>query len=300
MSSIPPARPARESALSSYLSGHRQVDLAAKSFAATERLRKKKETEAQVREAIANARKPNRPMATKEVAARADEKFAQTLPRHSRTSRPQQQQQQPPLPPQQPSIHVAATPKKRSHGSHATTTSDIPASTHSSNPSVVPASSIRPRLGPSFDNNNNNPPTIPQSAHRNRSVEETPSRNSSSRFAFLSPTALRAAPISFPAALAESPTARRSGSHVAATPVKMVGRRVDFGVVREGGGGGGNGKEGKAAAALVEATPVKASPGGIFGKRDGGGGDDDEWHGNGNGEGKSIYDAWNDDYEELA
>ena len=107
LSSIPPARtqtrPARESALSSYLSGHRQVDLTAKSAAAAERLRKKKETEAQVREAINNARKPNRPMATKEVAARADEKFAQTLPKSSRSSRPNQ-------PP--PSVHVAATPKR--------------------------------------------------------------------------------------------------------------------------------------------------------------------------------------------
>lgn len=289
MSSIPPARPARESALSSYLSGHRQVDLAAKSFAATERLRKKKETEAQVREAINNARKPNRPMATKEVAARADERFTQSLPKHSRSSRPQQSQPQA----QQPSIHVAATPKKRTHGSHNTTTNYIPASTHSSNPSVVPASSIRPRLGTNLDNNL---PTIPQSTHRNRGVEETPSRNSSSKFALLSPTALRSAPISFPAALAESPTARRSG--VAVTPVKMVGRRVDFGAVREG-FGGGNGREGKASAALVEATPVKASPGGIFGRRDGGGCDDDE-EGHGNGEGQSIYDAWNDDYEELA
>jgi hypothetical protein len=73
--------------------------------------------------------------------------------------------------------------------------------------------------------------------------------------------------------------------------VKMVGRRVDFGgVVRESGGAGGRGK------VAVEATPVKASPYGIFGRRDGGDGDD------GAGEGKSIYDAWNDmdDYEELA
>lgn len=71
----------------------------------------------------------------------------------------------------------------------------------------------------------------------------------------------------------------------------MVGRRVDFGVLES--------NRGKAPAALVEATPVKASPGGLFGRRDGGGGGgggDDGGHE----DGKSIYDAWNDDYEELA
>jgi DNA replication regulator SLD3 len=310
LSSIPPARPqsrpARESALSSYLSGHRQVDLAAKSAAASERLRKKKETEAQVREAINNARKPNRPLATKEVAARADEKFAQSLrptKAPSRSSRPQQAQSHS-QPAASASIHVAATPKKP-HSQHANmhhpthdyynnhATSFVPTSTHSSNPSLIPASSIRPRAGPRTDNI----PAIPQTGHRDtrctttNAIDETPSRSSTRKFAFLSPEAVRSIPIGFEAAC-ESPTAnrRRSGA-VAATPVEMVGRRVDFGgVVRESGGAGGRGK------VAVEATPVKASPYGIFGRRDGGDGDD------GAGEGKSIYDAWNDmdDYEELA
>lgn len=285
MSSIPlarpPSRPARESALSSYLSGHRQVDLAAKSAVATERLRKKKETEAQVREAINNARKPNRPMATREVAARADEKFAQSLPnKTSRSSRPQQ-----------PSVHVAATPKRARNQPPNNTnytnysTTFVPTSTHSSNPSVIPASSIRPRLGSGVDSL----PSIPQSTHRGGGVEETPSRSSTSKFTFLSPSAVRSVPIGFSnAALAESPTARRSG--VAATPVKMVGRKVNFGVL-----------EGGRKEALVQATPVKGSPGGLFGGERGGegaaGGDDDD---DGGGNLGSIYDAWNDDYEELA
>jgi DNA replication regulator SLD3 len=310
LSSIPPARPqsrpARESALSSYLSGHRQVDLAAKSAAASERLRKKKETEAQVREAINNARKPNRPLATKEVAARADEKFAQSLRSDkapSRSSRPHQAQSHS-QPTASASIHVAATPKK-SHSQHANmhhpthdyynnhTTSFIPTSTHSSNPSLIPASSIRPRLGPHTDNL----PAVPQTGHRDtrrtttNAIDETPSRSSTSKFAFLSPEAVRSVPIGFEAAC-ESPTAGRR-SQIAATPVKMVGRRVDFGSVREIAGGGGK------AQVAVEATPVKAaSPFGIFGKkdnlRDGG---QQQF-----GEGKSVYDAWNemDDYEELA
>lgn len=303
LSSIPPARPqsrpARESALSSYLSGHRQVDLAAKSAAAAERLRKKKETEAQVREAIANARKPNRPMATKEVAARADERFAQTLTNNnnssSRSSRPRQ------------SVHVAATPKRPSATAASTAaynTSFVPASTHSSKPSVIPTSSIRPCLDAL--------PIIPQSSHRDRNtarsggVEDTPSRRTSSiQFPLESPSARRSAPIIG----LESPTARRAtaASHVAATPVK-VGRRVDFGV-RETPAGVGGGREGKTGALQVEATPVKkatASPFGIFGKRAGHEDNDNGGGGGGGGGidefgGKSIYDVWNDDdYEELA
>lgn len=297
MSSIPPARPqtrpARESALSSYLSGHRQVDLTAKSAAAAERLRKKKETEAQVREAINNARKPNRPMATREVAARADEKFAQALPKSSRSSRPQ--------PHSQPSsVHVAATPKRASSTAHHNA-SFIPTSAHSSNPSVIPASSIRPHLGSRIDS----VPAVPQSSHRDTAnarrasgIEETPSRSSSNKFTFMSPSALRAAPIGFPiaAALCESPTARRgtASHHVAATPVKMVGRKVSFGV-RDTPAARNVGGEARAPGALVEATPVKGSPFGIFGRRDDVGGMDHVG-------GKSIYDAWNDDddYEELA
>ncbi|GAB7325459.1 hypothetical protein MBLNU13_g09476t1 [Cladosporium sp. NU13] len=293
LSSIPPAkpqsRPARESALSSYLSGHRQVDLTAKSAAAAERLRKKKETEAQVREAINNARKPNRPMATKEVAARADERFAQTLTNNhasSRSSRPRQ------------SVHVAATPKRPSVATSTVyNTSFVPTSAHSSNPSVIPASSVRPRPEAL--------PIIPQSSHRDRStargIEETPSRASSHKFAsFESPSARRSAPI--PIGL-ESPSARRGGdiaaaSHVAATPVK-VGRKVDFGMRETPVVGGGSHREVKTGT-LVEATPVKKplSPFGIFGKRA-----EDDYEGGGIDEvgGKSIYDVWNDDdYEELA
>lgn len=303
LSSIPPAkpqsRPTRESALSSYLSGHRQVDLTAKSAAAAERLRKKKETEAQVREAINNARKPNRPMATKEVAARADEKFAQTLNSNaSRSSRPRQ------------SVHVAATPKRPSASAAVPATaynpSFVPTSAHSSNPSVIPASSVRPRLGPGMGDL----PTIPQSSHRDRTsgVEETPSRSSTHKFSFVSPSARRSAPMFG----LESPTARRASAtagaadarHVAATPVK-VGRRVDFGVKEAPVGGGGGQREVKVKkGTLVEATPVKKalSPFGIFGKRVGGGDDGGEVGGGvdlvG---GKSIYDVWNDDdYEELA
>jgi DNA replication regulator SLD3 len=336
LSSIPPARPqprpARESALSSYLSGHRQVDLTAKSAAAAERLRKKKETEAQVREAINNARKPNRPMATKEVAARADEKFAQSLhsKSSSRSSRPQHQSQ-PQHQQQQPGVHVAATPKRASATASAHNHSDnytynqpsfIPTSAHSSNPSIIPASSICPSI-------NNLPAHVPQTSHRDRSrtaaahargFEETPSRASSSKFTFMSPSASRGFPATAAeeGAMCESPSARRGkntaavvGRHVAATPVKIVGRRVDFGV-RETPvvGSGGDRKVGP----LVEGTPVKASLfGEVFGKRvvvDHDVGDDDDDDGDEVGRdddgmgsyvgGKSIYDAWNDDYEELS
>lgn len=316
LSSIPAARPQsrapRESALSSYLSGHRQVDLVAKSAAAAERLRKKKETEAQVREAINNARKPNRPMATKEVAARADERFAQTLAKSSRSSRPNQQSH-PQSQPQQTVLHVAATPKRtKSQGStltNAYAAPFVPTSTHSSNPSVIPASSVRPSIGYRIDST----PAVSQTSHRpSRGIEETPSRNSSSKFAQLlaSPSARRSAPM---VGLCESPSATRRtiaapgfGEGVAATPVKAVGRRVDFGKLGETppvGGSGGRGKERAAAVPSggglqVEATPVKRSTYGIFGTRD-----DDMADGSGHDlvGGKSIYDAWNDDdYEELA
>lgn len=113
--------------------------------------------------------------------------------------------------------------------------------------------------------------------------------------------------------LCESPSAVRRTTAtvgrdgVAATPMKAVGRKVDFGRLGETrvvGGSGGRGKE-KVVAAVssggglqVEATPVKRSTYGIFGTRD-----DDMADGGGHDlvGGKSIYDAWNDDdYEELA
>jgi DNA replication regulator SLD3 len=304
--SIPPAKPpVRASALSSYLSGHRQVDLAAKSAAATERLRKKKETEAQVQEAINNARKPNRPMATKEVAARADERFAQALNK-SRSSKSQR--------PQPPGVHVAATPKRTKP---AFTNQFIPPSTHSSNPSIVPSSSRRPNMAPRVDST----PAVPQTSHRETAntrrtsgIEETPSRDNGSKFAAISPSALHATPIKFQASLCESPTARRAppsqagAGIVAATPIKMpVGRKVNFGLAE---------MPNKPAMGLfmpdenaimnqpsippplVEATPVKGSSRGLlYGNDEDGDVRYDNFVG-----GKSIYDVWNDDddYEPLA
>ena len=304
LSSIPPARQpvrSRESALSSYLSGHRQVDLAAKSAAASERLRKKKETEAQVQEAINNARKPNRPMATKEVAARADEKFAQTLNKTSRSSRSQR--------PAPPSVYVAATPKR---AKPAFTNQFIPASTHSSNPSVIPSSSRRPNMAPRVDST----PAVPQTSHRVTAndrrasgIEETPSRDNSSKFAAISPSALRATPIKFSAALCESPTARRappsqSGAGViAATPMKMpVGRKVNFGFAEIPKPANSRPLTDEIATMmpppLVEATPVKRSSRGLLYGSDN---DEDARYDDHVG-GKSIYDVWNDDddYEPLA
>jgi DNA replication regulator SLD3 len=309
LSSIPaarqPGRPSRESALTSYLSGHRQVDLAAKSAAATERLRKKKETEAQVQEAINNARKPNRPMATKEAAARADEKFAQTLNKASRSSKSQR--------PPPPSVHVAATPKRAKPGF---TNQFIPMSTHSSNPSIIPGSSCRPNMAPRVDST----PAVPQTSHRGTAnarrangIEETPSRDNSSKFAVVSPSALRATPIKFAAALCESPTARRAppsqagANVVSATPIKMpVGRKVNFGFAEMP----KKPAMGRPLAdddatmnqpplpPLVEATPVKGSSRGLLYGSDK---DDDRSYDDLVG-GKSIYDVWNDDddYEQLA
>jgi hypothetical protein len=291
----------RESALSSYLSGHRQVDLAAKSAAASERLRKKKETEAQVQEAINNARKPNRPMATKEVAARADEKFAQTL---NKTSRSSKSQRPAPL-----SVYVAATPKR---AKPAFTNQFIPASTHSSNPSVIPSSSRRPNMAPRVDST----PAVPQTSHRVTAndrrasgIEETPSRDNSSKFAAISPSALRATPIKFSAALCESPTARRappsqSGAGViAATPMKMpVGRKVNFGFAEIPKPANSRPLTDEIATMmpppLVEATPVKRSSRGLLYGSDN---DEDARYDDHVG-GKSIYDVWNDDddYEPLA
>jgi len=302
LSSIPPAKPpVRASALSSYLSGHRQVDLAAKSAAATERLRKKKETEAQVQEAINNARKPNRPMATREVAARADERFAQALNK-SRSSKSQR--------PAPPSVHVAATPK-RVKPSFAN--QFVPTSTHSSNPSIIPSSSRRPNMAPRVDST----PAVPQTSHRETAnirrvsgIEETPSRDNSSKFAAISPSALRATPIKFQSALYESPTARRVQSNqagvVAATPIKMpVGRKVNFGFA-------GIPKPATSRPLTdenapmrqpppppqVEATPIKGSSRGLLYGND----EDGDVHYDDIVGGKSIYDVWNedDDYEPLA
>lgn len=307
LSCIPPAVPQvrapRESSLSSFMSGQRTVDLAAKGAAAKERLRRKRETEAQVKEAINNARKPNRPMATKEVAARADERFAQELSKNSRSARPQHQHQHQP----HPSVHVTATPKR---SKPAFTAHSIPPnSTHSSNPSIIPSSSTRPRpqAPQRFDVESTH--AVPQTSHRDRrtsnhGVQETPSRASSSKFAFVSPSALRAAPIGLPlpAAVCESPTSRRtSASHasysngagnIAATPVKTGGgRKASFGV-GETPPMGALRENVVAGAPLVEATPVKS------GGRGYGLYDENEDEGSGV---KAIYDAWNnDDYEELA
>jgi len=305
LSSIPavrqPVRAPRESALNAYLSGRRQVDLTAKSAAATERLRKKKETDAQVQEAINNARKPNRPMATKEVAARADERFAQSLNKPSRVSKSQR--------PPPPSVHVAATPK-RAKPTH--TNQFVPMSTHSSNPSVVPSSSFRPQMAPRVDST----PAVPQTSHRGTAnarrtsgIEETPSRDNSSKFAAFSPSALRATPIKF-AALCESPTARRAppsqAGDVAATPIKMpVGRKVNFGfaempkpVTRPPLMEDDTTTKLPPPPPLVEATPVKGSSRGLlYGSDNDEGRRYDDVVG-----GKSIYDVWNedDDYEQLA
>ncbi|KAM0723158.1 hypothetical protein Q7P37_001358 [Cladosporium fusiforme] len=308
---LPPPRKPRESLLKSYSSGHRQVDLNASSAAAAEKLRKKRETEAQVREAIANARKPNRPNATKEVAARADERFAQTLAKSSsRSSRPQ-------------GVHVAATPKRPKS---AFTTQYISASHHSSQPLVIPSSSARYRAAPPPLSRVDSTPAVPQTSHRNTAstrvvgVEETPSRESSLKFAPISPSALRAAPLSLrPTSLCDSPTARRTTSHVAATPVKGVTRKVSFGLghapsmpsLRDV---SYHAYAPATSAACVQGTPIKpaAASGGLYREEDSGGGAAAASGGAaaaadigvGVGSeiaGKSIYDAWDDDdYEELA
>ena len=158
-------------------------------------------------------------------------------------------------------------------------------------------------------------PAVPQTSHRETAntrrtsgIEETPSRDNSSKFAAVSPSALRATPIKFPAALYESPTARRTATSqagvVAATPIKIpVGRKVNFGfadmpdktaVIRP--------SMDKEAAMmrppLVEATPVKGSLRGLMYGSDR---DEDRRYDDTVG-GKSIYDVWNDDddYEPLA
>ncbi|KAL1587063.1 hypothetical protein WHR41_04026 [Cladosporium halotolerans] len=277
LSAIPAAPPQaarrpREDLLKSLSSTHRQVDLNANSAAAAEKLRKKRETEAQVREAINNARKPNRPMATKEVAARADERFAQTLAKSSRSSRTQ-------------GVHVAATPKRVKSGP---TAQFVPASTHSAQPSMVPSSSSRYGVAPPLARIDGTP-AIPQTSHQMTGIEqraagiaETPSRGS--RFADVSPTAFRAAPVS----LCESPSARRkSKAPVASTPLKV--RKVSFGVGETP--VMGNLKDKAPMKALVEGTPVKglSERQGLFSGQEA------------SAEEKSIYDAWNDDdYEELA
>lgn len=309
LSSIPPVqpqtRPPRQSALSSFTSTQRQVDLAKKTATAADRLKKKKETEAQVQEAIQNARKPNRPMATKEVAARADERFAQSLSKPYRSSSSRNHPTS-----QQPSVHVAATPK-RSKPAFTSQFIPAPTSTHSSNHSMVPSSSVRPR--PAAPQRIDGTPAVPQTSHRDTAnarrasgVEETPSRGSSSKFAFVSPTVPK---IGFAAALCESPTSQRRGgasshagnnnNHVAATPVRMGGRKVSFGIEQTPVAAMGDLRQSQgtrvaaAPGVAVEATPVKKRGGGGLGLYDDG--EDDQRV-------KSIYDAWNDDdeYEELA
>lgn len=285
LTSIPPAaqpiRRPRESLMKSYSSGLRQVDLNANSAAAAEKLRKKKESEAQVREAIQNLRKPNRPMATKEVAARVDERFAQNLAKPSRSSRQQ-------------GVHVAATPKRVRPNMAPQA---IPTSYHSSQPSVVPSSSARYRAAPSTFAGVDGTPAVPQTSHRdtaatgrNNAIEETPSRGSG-KFTQVSPTAMRSAPIGFPPAsvLCESPTAQRTSTshHVTATPTK--GRRISFGVVQTPITGNRTAEKGTA---LVEATPMKKA---FLGAGDSNN-SQEGYRGN-----ESVYDVWNDDdYEELA
>lgn len=276
----------RPSLLEQVSFSRREVDLSAMSQVSEAKVRKKAEVDARLREAITNIKKPNRQLATQELAKNADESFAKAV---SKARRPVNGQH-----PRKPvaTAGVAATstpgqvqatpaPRRQKYP-------DDEQDADSGRTSIVPSSSARLYAQP--DQVPGSTFAVPATGHRPRhtnAVEETPSRG----FAKFMPAALTRPP----GTLLESPTASRTSAAIAATPVKAL-----------------------KMSALVE-TPVHQTKPSLGGrtysplkkhKEQGQGSPDPLTQGfDGRGTvfdvgGKSIYDAlgWNDDddYEALA
>lgn len=298
LSSIPPipqqSRKRRSDLMSSFSSslGHREVDLDAKAAAAAAKLKKREEQDAQVRDAINAIKKPNRTLANKDVAARADERFAQSLP--GKRLRPQLHQAQS-LP---ATVHVTATPKRGSKIAHAHSYSAAQEHehiAHGSGHSMVPSSSIRYRdrprpypYEPSTQAISSTPAAVPQTSRRasheaaaDVGIEDTPSRA----------RAVAEYP-NLPAALTESPIAKRTSKVLFATPRKTSSGNLGLGETPVVGFG--------KAVAAVQGTPMKDRlSAAAVASNVGTGREEVSLDGNG----RSIYDAlgWDDEeYEELA
>lgn len=264
----PDARRPVSSALDSLT--RREIDLTAASASSKERLRKKTEQEARIREAVAGIRKPDRTTALQENAALVDAKFAQHLQRSRKpahtTKRPDAVSG--------PDVHIQATPRL-SRAIAAT-----PRHPSAQLPDI--------RLGGTYNAGSylaaSHVQSIPQTGHRERQLDmlaATPSRepnlyhvsDSVSRIAFdKSPLLSRTR------AIESTPSRPRTLFSIKQTPVKDAEDKV----VRLG-------------ATTIDGTPAAAVPLGATCPNAG--------QSTTRAEEKSIYDVlgWNDEsYEELA
>lgn len=279
LDSIPAAKaPRKRTSLMHSLSfaNKREVDLSAMSQVNEARLRKKAEVEEKLREAISTLKKPNRSLANREVADRADERFAvATAAKGRKAAKPVMGADVQATP-----KHVKATP--HSHVQH------VPVSREtfmrsSGGTSIVPSSSARLKAPPPAALNQaplQSTPAVPQTGHRPRhlpaSVAETPSLGHAAQSLFLYPGVDAPQPL----AAFESPVAARKAPAFQQTPTRPF----------------------RPLALVAEATPVRpliaASPNPV---RSGGAGLGREAAGEEK-RAKSIYDAmgWDDEYEELA
>lgn len=177
------------------------------------RARKKAEMERIVKDAVDNVKKPNRALATRDVAEHADLSFAKA------TAKGRPAKARVPVGVAATPKHVKATPAAR-RAQRAELSSGVP-----SGVSRVPATSARLFTRPPARPMDEQPPSsafvVPQTEHRPRytapvsraaHVEDTPSRG----FAKYLPASLVHAPGTL-----ESPTATRY-THIAQTPVKPV------------------------------------------------------------------------------
>jgi hypothetical protein len=186
----------------------REVDLSAMSQASEAKVRKKAEVEQKLRDAISTLKKPNRAMATEDIAKSTDESFAKAIAK-SRPSLGQRKSSEMTNP-----IVITATPRHaKSFSSRRQRMQVEERSFDQCEPTpAVPSSSARPKAA-SFQTFGSTP-AVPQTGHRSRNatdIADTPSRG----FAKYMPTGLSRQP----GTLLESPTAMRSVP-VAQTPIR--------------------------------------------------------------------------------
>jgi hypothetical protein len=186
----------------------REVDLSAMSQASEAKVRKKAEVEQKLRDAISTLKKPNRAMATEDVAKSTDESFAKAIAK-SRPSLGQRKSSE-----MTNQIMITATPRhtKSFSSRRQRMQSEERSFDHFEPTPAVPSSSARLKAAP-FETFGSTP-AVPQTGHRSRNavdVAETPSRG----FAKFMPTGLSRQP----GTLLESPTAMR-GVPVAQTPIR--------------------------------------------------------------------------------
>jgi hypothetical protein len=178
------------------------------SQASEAKVRKKAEVEQKLRDAISTLKKPNRAMATEDIAKSTDESFAKAIAK-SRTSLGQRKSSE-----MTTQIMITATPRhtKSFSSRRQRMQTEERSFEHAAPTPAVPSSSARLKAS-SFETFGGTP-AVPQTGQRSRhavDVADTPSRG----FAKFMPTGLSRQP----GTLLESPTAMRSVP-VSQTPIR--------------------------------------------------------------------------------